>query len=223
MNERTTITIARQMGSGGAYVGQIIAQRFKLKYIDREVLSLAAESLGVDEAAVEASRERLTSFWERIFGGLTFLPPDGPYNPPPLMRTYSDDELFRRFAEALRLIAEREDCVIIGWGGAYILPCHARMINIYFHAPLKYRIKRVAKLYKLADLETAGRMVADSDQMRRKYFSQMTGRDWACADNYHLCLDTSLFPLPELADRLTRFIARRLGIKEETLGLEPQP
>jgi hypothetical protein len=43
----------------------------------------------------------------------------------------------------------------------------------------------------------------------------MIGRDWACADNYHVCVDTSMLPLPELIDRLVHFIGRRLGAKLE--------
>jgi hypothetical protein len=40
--------------------------------------------------------------------------------------------------------------------------------------------------------------------------------DWTCADNYHLCIDTSIYPLPELAERLILFVQRKLGIKEGT-------
>jgi CMP/dCMP kinase len=219
MAERTTITIARQMGSGGAYVGQRIAKHFKLRYIDREVLRLAAESLGVEEAAVEASRERLTSFWERIFGPLTLLPPEAPYTPPP-MRRFTDEELFRKQVAALKLIAAREDCVIIGYGGAHVLPPHQRMVNLYFHAPLKFRLRRLMQLYNLTDVSAAGRMIRESDETRRRYFTQMTGKDWACADNYHLCINTSLFPLDELADRLILFIERKLK-SEQAKAAEP--
>jgi cytidylate kinase len=210
MNTRTTITIARQMGCGGAYVGQIIASHFDLKYVDREVLRLAAQSLGVEESILEANRERVSSFWERVFGGLTFGPPDTTYVPPPL-RSFSDDELFQRQVEALRLIAEQEDCVIIGWGGAYVLPHHPRMVNLYFHAPLRFRIRRVMEIYNITDRQQAGRMIEKSDAMRKRYFAQMTGKDWSCADNYHLSIDTSIFPLPELAGKLVNFIERKIG------------
>jgi CMP/dCMP kinase len=212
MKTRTTITIARQMGSGGAYVGQLIARRFNLRYIDREVLHLAAQSLGVADEAVEAGSERLTSFWEKLFGPLTMLPPDSPYTPPP-PRSFSDDELFRRQCDALKLIAAEEDCLIVGYGGAFVLPRHAHMLNLYFHAPLRFRVNRVIEIYDVTDAATAERMIAESDEMRGKYFKQMTGRDWACANNYHLCLDTSLYSPDELAERLVKFIESRIGIK----------
>jgi cytidylate kinase len=214
MKARTTVTIARRMGSGGSYVGQGIARRLGLRYIDREVLHLAAESLGVDAAALEPNRERVASFWEKLFGGLTFGPPETTYAPPPL-RTCTDRELFERQVEILREIAAREDCVIVGYGGAFVLPRHARMVNFYFHAPLKFRVRRIMEIYQIADRERAMQLVADSDEMRQRYFKQMIGRDWACADNYHVCVDTSMLPLPELVDRLVNFIGRRLGAEPE--------
>lgn len=209
-SQRTTITIARQMGCGGAYVGQIIARHLGLRYVDREVLHLAARSLGVEDAAVEASSEKLTSFWEKFFSGLTVLPPESPYTPPPV-RTFTDEELFQRKVEALKLIAAAEDCVIVGYGAAFVLPRHSRTVNLYFHAPLKFRLRRLMEVYNLSDRHEAGRMIKESDEMRRKYFARMTDMDWTCADNYHLCIDTSIYPLPELAERLTRFIERKLA------------
>jgi len=210
-----TITIARQMGCGGAYVAQLIAKRLQLRYVDREVLYLAAQSLGVEEAAVEASCERVTSFWEKLFGGLTVLPPESHYTPPPVRR-FSDEDLFQRQVEALKLIAPREDCVIVGYGAAFVLPHHSRMVNLYFHAPPKFRIRRVKEIYKLANSHEARQMIQESDEMRRKYFAQMTDKDWSCADNYHLCMDTSIYPLDELAEKLVLFIERKLRLNEQT-------
>src|SRR6266403_3794685 len=69
---KKTITISRQMGSGGSYIGQVIAKKLGLKYVDREVLHLAAKEFGCDEETVEARSERISSFWERVLGGLSF-------------------------------------------------------------------------------------------------------------------------------------------------------
>jgi cytidylate kinase len=211
-SQRTTITISRQVGSGGSYVGQVIARHLGLRYVDREVLHLAAQSLGVEDAAVEASDGKLTSFWEKLFGGLTVLPPESSYTPPPV-RTFTDEELFQRQVEALKLIADREDCVIVGYGGAFVLPRHRRTVNLYFHAPLKFRMRRLIEIYKLPGAHEARQMIEESDEMRKKYLARMTDMDWSCADNYHLCIDTSIYPLPELAERLIRFVEHKLGIQ----------
>ena len=213
MESRTTVTIARRMGSGGAYVGRVIAERLNLRYVDREVLQLAAERLGVEASALEPNRERVAGFWERFFGSLSFGPPEGTYAPPPV-QAYSDKALFECQSGVLRELAAHNDCVIVGYGAAYVLPRHARMVNIFFHAPVSFRVRRVAEIYK-ADEARARQMVEESDRVRARYFREMTGRDWACADNYHLCVDTSMSPLPKLAERLVRFVERRLGSARE--------
>lgn len=211
MDSRVTITISRLMGSGGSYVGHLLAERLGLKFIDREVLHQAAQSLGVDEALLAAREERLSSFWDRLLAGLRLGGPDSPYSPPPL-RPFDDQEFFARQVEVLNTIAQQEDCVIVGWAGALVLPPHPGLINIYHHAPLGFRIRRVMEFYHAPTRERARQMIADSDQRRKTYFRQMTGKNWDCADNYHLCVDSSLMPLPELAELLLSFTQRRLGI-----------
>src|SRR5918911_1196915 len=108
---RTTITISRQLGCGASYIGQLIATRLGIKYVDREVLRLAAQEFGCDEETVAAREERVLSFWERILSGLTFGAPDAPYSPPPL-RNFTDEELFEKQTEILKRIASRHDCVV---------------------------------------------------------------------------------------------------------------
>jgi cytidylate kinase len=214
MESRTTVTIARRMGSGGAYVGRVIAERLGLRYVDREVLHRAAETLGVEREQLERAREYVSTFWERFFGSLSLGPPDGPYSPPPVQ--YSDKALFECQSKILREMAASEDCLIVGYGAAYVLPRHPRMVNFFFHAPLRFRVRRVAEIYKFEDEERAREMVEESDRLRARYFREMTGRDWACADNYHLCVDTSMRPLPDLAEGLTSFVERRLrAVREE--------
>ena len=214
MESRTTVTIARRMGSGGSYVGRRIAERLGLRYVDREVLHRAAETLGVEEEALEANRERVATFWERFLGSLSFGPPEGTYAPPPVR--YNDKALFECQTGILREIAARENCMIVGYGAAYVLPRHARMVNFFFHAPLRFRVRRVMEVYKLVDEERAREMVEESDRVRARYFKEMTGRDWACADNYHVAVDTSMRPLPELAEGLANFVERRLcAVRDE--------
>src|SRR5947209_5950724 len=208
MGVKTTITIARQMGSGGSYVGQLVANQLGLKYIDREVLQLLAQQCGIEEAELAPREEKVSSFWEGIFRSLRLGPPETPYVPPPLYQI-SDKELFEKQTEILKSFAEQADCVIIGLAGAYVLSRHPGMINIFLYAPLGFRTKRVMEIYHTSSKEQTRSMIEDSDSMRKKYVAQMTGKEWACAENYHLCLNTSLLPLPEIAEIIIEYIKRR--------------
>jgi cytidylate kinase len=205
---RTTITISRQLGSGGSYIGQVLATRLGLKYVDREVLHLAAKEFGCDEETVAARAERISSFWGRILSGLTFGAPDGPYAPPP-MRDFSDKEFFDKQTEILKRIVGKHDCVVIGWAAVYVLPRHPRMFSIFCHAPKSFRVKRAVKLGYASSEDQARQTIQQSDEMRKKYFAAMTGHDWSCADNYHLTIDTSLLPLEEISEMLIELLRRK--------------
>lgn len=205
---RKTITIARQLGSGGSYLGQLLASELGLRYIDREVLHIAAEDFGCDVQELTARAERVSSFWERVWQGLSFGPPEVPYVPPPL-RPLSDKQLFDKQTEVMKEIAAECDCVIVGYGGAHVLPNHPGKVNIFCHAPLSFRLRRVMKLYHTKTEEAAREMIQESDEMRKRYFMEMTGRDWSCAENYHLSVDTSLIPLRQIADLLIEILQRK--------------
>jgi CMP/dCMP kinase len=205
---RTTITISRQLGCGGSYIGQVIARRLGIKYVDREVLRLAAKEFGCDEEAVAAREERVASFWERIFGGLTFGTPEAPYTPPPL-RNFSDRELFEKQTEILKRIAARHDCVVIGWAGVFVLPRHQGTFSAFCHAPGAFRVKRTMEIYRAKTKEEARAMIEESDDTRTRYFAEMTGHDWANAANYNLSIDTSLMPLDDIAELIIELARRK--------------
>jgi CMP/dCMP kinase len=204
---KTTITISRQMGSGGSYVGQLIAKRLGLKYIDREVLHMAAEEFGRDEQTITAPSERVTSFWERVLGGFSHAAPDSHYNPPPL-GNFSDPKLFEKQTQILKRIATQEDCVVVGWAGVFLLPRHRGMFSAFCHAPWSFRTKRIMSIYQDLTEEKARALITESDRTREIYFNEMTGHDWTCAKNYNLSIDTSLQPLEEIAELIIKLSAK---------------
>lgn len=213
---KTTITISRQMGSGGSYIGQTIAKSLGLKYVDREVLHLAAQEFGCDEETIAARSERVSSFWERVLGGLSFGAPDSPYNPPPL-GNFSDRELFEKQTQILKRLASQEDCVVVGWAGVFLLPRHRGMFSVFCHAPKSFRVKRIMSIYKDLAEERARTLIAESDRTREIYFNEMTNHDWTCAKNYNLSIDTSLQPLEEIADLIINLSQRHIAAKAATV------
>src|SRR5690242_6239398 len=145
---RLRITIAREMGSGGSYIGQLLAKKLGLKYIDREILKLAAKQYDCDEQDVAARAEKLSSFWERNFSGFMLGQAEARYVPPRLL-PISDRSLFETEVDILKAMVNECDCVIAGYAAAFVLPYHAGAFNMFCHAPLNHRIKRVMKIYQV--------------------------------------------------------------------------
>ena len=58
------ITISRQLGSGGGYIGQQLAKRLDIFYADREIISLAAQHFSMLEKDLASRDEKKLSFWQ---------------------------------------------------------------------------------------------------------------------------------------------------------------
>lgn len=205
---RITVTLARQFGCGGSYLGQHLADTLDLRCLDREIVSQAARELSLDEAEMAAREERGTPFWERMLRGITASPPEALYHAPAVL-SVSDREIFEAETSVMKTIAAREDCVIVGRIAAHVLPHHPGMVNVFLHAPLRFRVPRVMEYYGAADEAAARAMIARSDGTRERFIRQMLGREEDDARSYHLCLDTSSLPLPQIADLLADFVRRR--------------
>jgi len=207
---RITITLARQLGCGGFYLGQCIAENLQIRCLDREIVSRAAQQVALNEAEVAEREERGTPFWERMLRGMSAGPPEALYHAP-LAPSISDQDLFAAETEVMKQIAAQEDCVIVGRLASHVLPSHPGMVTIFLHAPQSFRIRRLLDTSQAADEAQAREMIVRSDETRKRYITQMIGRGWDDAENYHVCLDTSSLPLPEIAEFLTDFVRRRMG------------
>ena len=205
---RITVTLGRQLGCGGSYLGQCIADALQIRCLDREIVSKAAEQLQVDEVDVTQREERGATFWDRMLRGITTGPPEALYQAP-LTLSVSDRDLLSAETKVMKEIAAQEDVVIVGRIAAYVLPPHPGMVNLFLHAPERFRVLRLLENAQAATEAEARILIARSDETRRQYISQMIGKEEYDARYYHLSLDTSALPLPETADLLTNFVRRR--------------
>lgn len=211
---KMTVTLGRQLGCGGSYLGQCVADALGIRCLDREIVSRAAQNLQADETAMRDREERGESFWERMLRGITLSPSEALYQAPvPLSVT--DQDLLAAETKIMQEIASEEDVVIVGRLAAYVLPRYPGTVNILLHAPDRFRIQRLIQNGAAAAEADAKTLITRSDETRRQYIKQMIGREEYDARAYHLSLDTSLLPLPDIAALLTDFVRRRIAELEE--------
>jgi len=180
------ITISRQLGSGGAYIGQQLAQKLNIDYVDREILSRAAKQLAVLEDDLASRDEKLLSFWNSFFHMNGFA---AEYHLPPQMNFPFDSEIFEAEAESILHIARERSAVIIGRCGFHILREHANRLSIFLHADLNFRAKRVQEIYKISE-KAAKELITQKDRERANYINTFTGKKWTDATLFDLTLDT---------------------------------
>jgi len=205
---RVLVALSRQMGGGGAYVGQAVARELGVRYVDREVLEEAAKILGRDHAELESLEERVTSLWSRMAGVLAWGAPEAAYVPPPMPSLYEDD-LFAVEAGIIRGIAAREDAVFVGRGAGWILRAEAGLLTVFLHAPEAIRVERVMRDYSIADRAAAEELVRGSDRQRSRFLQSLGGASWLDLSRYHLSLDTGAVGLDGAAAVITGIVRSR--------------
>lgn len=207
---RTTVTLGRQLGCGGSYLGQCVADALQIRCLDREIVSKAAEQLQVDEADLTHREERGVSFWERMLRGVTTGPTEAAYQSPVTL-SVTDRDLLAAETTIMKQIAAEEDVVIVGRLAAFVLPPHPGTVKIFLHAPEQFRVARLMANAAAATEAEAKTLIARSDETRRQYIRQMIGKEEYDARAYHLSLDTSVLPLSETAELIMDFVRKRMS------------
>ena len=205
MHRNIVITIARDLGSGGSYIGKLVANRLGYAYLDREILQMAAKELGVAEAELQDRKERLQGFWEKLLSVFAIGAVDGVYTPPP--RFVSDEHLRDCERRLIRELAVKGPCVVLGHGGFHLLRGQVRLLNVFVHAPVRFRIERVMSIYHARNKAEALEMIQRSDRERERYVRFFSGVDRTDARNYHLSIDTSVVDFAKATEMIASLAA----------------
>jgi cytidylate kinase len=111
-------------------------------------------------------------------------------------------------AEVIREIAQRESCIFVGRHSDYVLRKRTDVINVFIHASLAARIKRVSARSSV-DSRQAESIIEKTDRERAKYYNYYSDQKWGMADNYHLSVDTSIVGIEGAVRIILDFIAQK--------------
>ena len=208
MQEKTysAITISRQTGSGGTYIGYLAAKNLGFRYLDREILQQAAKETGIEPQILENYDSRSVPLLERIINSFCFGTPEMP-GVTSFKKPIYDKDLFALESKIIKQITDQCSAVIVGRGGFYILKDRPDAIHIFIHAPFDYRVERIMK-EKEMDEKEARTMVQESDRTRTKFIRDMLGIEWTDARNFHLCIDSSIINLSDGMEMITRLVKK---------------
>ena len=196
------ITISRQLGSGGAYVGQQLAKKLDVFYADREIIRQAAEELLVFKEDIESRDEKILSFWKSFLRSCAVAP--DAYVPPQIIAP-SDCELFKTESEIIARIAKERSAVIIGRCGSYILREHPNHVSIFLYGDMPFRKQRIQKMYNVS-VEIAEKMLAKNDEERARYNHTFTGKEWTDARQYDISIDTSKIGIEKSIELIMNYL-----------------
>lgn len=200
--EKIVITIARQYGSGGRTVGEMLSKKLGIHYYDKELMRLASEDSGINEALFVNADEKVKS--TRLFH-IAKSAYSGELIPPESDDFTSTDNLFNYQAKIIRRLAEEESCVIMGRCADYVLKDYDNVLSVFVHAPEEFCLEQAAKKHSMSKKELS-HFIQKTDKHRADYYKYHTGREWTDARNYDLCLDSSKLGFERCVDEIIAYM-----------------
>jgi cytidylate kinase len=106
-------------------------------------------------------------------------------------------------------LAEKGPCVIVGRNADYILKDRPDVMDVYIHAEDDFKAERIVRLYGETD-KTPQQRLAEKDKRRRVNYQHYTGRTWGAAQNYEMCLCSSMLGI----DQCVKIIVEAVKISQ---------
>lgn len=187
------ITIAREYGSGGRMIGEMLASRLGIPYYDRDIIRLASEDSGIKEELFGRVDE-YTSAKRPLFGTNGIY--TGVLIPPQSREFTSDENLFTYQAKIIKELAQKGSCVIIGRCANFVLNREEfpDVLRVYIHASMAYRLLNAEQKMSGTPKELE-RFMRKDDRRKKEFCRRYVGKDWSDPDYYDLYLDTSVLGL----------------------------
>lgn len=184
------ITISRENGARGNYIGQQLAKKLGYRHVGKDLIHEVCMEYGVGP-----------SEFERIYD-----------HAPGLLDRYEqrNREIARLIGRVIRGLARRGNIVIVGRGSFAVLRNFEDVLNVRVTAKRSVRVQRFQQDHRL-NSEQARKMIDRLDNDRCKYIGAYYGLDWKNAALYDLCVNTGkLTP-----DQGVAFILQALAFLEE--------
>ena len=174
------ITISREFGSGGRFIGEEVAKKLGIAYYDKNIIGQIAEKSGLSPEYIQENAELSPKkgLFAYAFSGRD------------ITGKSVEDIVYEAQRNIILELAEKEPCVIIGRNADYILKDRGDVLNVFIHGDMPEKIKRITGLYNVKEKE-AVKMMADTDKRRRTNYNFYTDQNWGKASNYTLCLNSS--------------------------------
>ena len=174
------ITISREFGSGGRFIGEEVAKKLGIAYYDKNIIGQIAEKSGLSPEYIQENAELSPKkgLFAYAFSGRD------------ITGKSVEDMVYEVQRNIILELAEKEPCVIIGRNADYILKDRDDVLNVFIHGDMPEKIRRITGLYNVKEKETV-KMMADTDKRRRTNYNFDTDQNWGKASNYTLCLNSS--------------------------------
>ena len=179
--KKIVVTISREYGSGGRYVGELLAKNLGIPFYDKNLIILSAKESGLATEYVKKNEQNL----------------EGPQT--------TDDLLYIATTKVIEKLYKKGSCVIVGRCGNFILKNKKDVLKVYLYSSLDDKINRVTKYYNI-DKDKALNTINKVNKERKKHYKYYTNTILDDYNNYDLVLDVSKFGVEKTADIISNII-----------------
>ena len=198
MKELFSITLGRQLGSGGRQIGEKLAQQMGISFYDKELLDIASSESGLGKTFFEQFDENTRhSIWGVFPEWGASLGNAGFY--------FNNEALFQIQSDVIRDLAQEKSCLFVGRCADYILNEHSNCLRIFICADMSDRIKRVEEVQNLP-VNKARDFLLKMDKKRAGYYNYYTGKVWGAAESYDLCINSSILGIDTTVSFIKQFV-----------------
>ena len=187
------ITISREFGSGGRFIGEETAKKLGIAFYDREIIAKVADDLGLSEKYVADRGEYAPS--KNIFS-YAFIGRD-------INGNSIADQIYSYQQKIIKQLAAKEPCVIVGRSADYILSGRDDVLNVFIQGNKADKIVRIKEIYSKSDDEAA-KMIKDTDKKRSVNYRYCTDQEWGSRKNYDIVLNSSTLGYDNCIDVISR-------------------
>lgn len=199
------LTIGRQYGSGGREIGQKLASAFGINYYDKELMAEAAKSSGLSREFFEKADEKVASSLAYAYSvGFPYMGLFTPY-----ADVLSNDGLFKFQSEAIRKIADKGSCVMVGRCADYILRDYPKCYSVFIHNTKENRIKRIMDAQHVTE-EQAKELMIKTDKSRAAYYNYYTNKAWGVAASYDLSINVAVLGIDTTVSFIKNFVEQKM-------------
>ena len=186
--KKKIVTISRQYGSGGRYIGENLAKAMGVPCYDEKLIDMAAKESGFAQSFVAEKGERMTgSLLFNIASSLSFANNVFSTNNGVTLQ----DEIYFTQNRIIKELADKGPCVIVGRCADYILREREDCLNVFIFADNESKIERAEKYFNITR-EEAPAVLKKKDKARANHYKYYTDQEWGMASNYDLCLNSGL-------------------------------
>lgn len=179
--QHVIITIAREYGSGGHLLGEMLSKELGIKLYDKEFIHLVAEKSGINEQYIKKNEQSIPSFWLKCILGKN--------SEQSLERSLSsDDVLFVAESKIIQELAEKGPCIIVGRCADFVLRDYPNLIKVFCYSDLKSACVRCVQEYGVSE-EKAESEIKRINHNRIAHYEYYTGEKWGEPHHYNLMIN----------------------------------